>query len=103
MGPSSWFLDEGTLYVTPEYAIQLVRECMMMMFWLSAPFLIAGFVTGIVMSLIQIVTSIQDAAFSTVPRLAVFLVVATISMPWVLQRAMTYATAILGDLSRYAR
>lgn len=89
--------------MTPEYAVQLVRECMMMMFWLSAPFLIAGFVTGIIMSLLQIVTSIQDAAFSTVPRLAVFLVVATISMPWVLQKAMTYATAILGNLSRYAR
>lgn len=89
--------------MTPEYAVQLVRECMMMMFWLSAPFLLAGFVAGIVMSLIQIVTSIQDAAFSTVPRLAVFLLVATISMPWVLQKAMNYATSILGNLSRYAR
>jgi flagellar biosynthetic protein FliQ len=89
--------------MTPEYAVQLMRECMMMMFWLSAPFLLAGFVTGIVMSLIQIVTSIQDAAFSTVPRLAVFLLVATISMPWVLERAMNYATSILGNLSRYAR
>lgn len=89
--------------MTPEYAVQLIRECMMMMFWLSAPFLLAGFVTGIVMSLIQIVTSIQDAAFSTVPRLGVFLLVATISMPWVMQRAMTYATSILGNLSRYAR
>ena len=74
-----------------------------MMFWLSAPFLIAGFVTGIVISLIQIVTSIQDAAFSTVPRLAVFLLVATISMPWVLEKAMSYATSIFGNLSRYAR
>lgn len=89
--------------MTPEFAVQLVRECMLMMFWLSAPFLIAGFVTGIVMSLLQIVTSIQDSAFSTVPRLAVFLLVATFSMPWVLQKAMTYATAILGNLSRYAR
>lgn len=89
--------------MTPEYAVQLVRECMLMMFWISAPFLLAGFVTGIVMSLIQIVTSIQDAAFSTVPRLAVFLLVATISMPWVLQKAMNYAASILGNLSRYAR
>ena len=89
--------------MTPEYAVQLVREAMLMMFWMSAPFLIAGFVTGIVMSLIQIVTSIQDAAFSTVPRLAVFLLVATISMPWVLEKAMSYAISIFGNLSRYAR
>jgi flagellar biosynthesis protein FliQ len=89
--------------MTPEFAIQVVREAMMMMFWLSAPFLIAGFVTGIVISLVQIVTSIQDAAFSTVPRLAIFLLVATISLPWVLQKASNYAASILGDLSRYAQ
>jgi flagellar biosynthetic protein FliQ len=89
--------------MTPEYAVQLVREAMLMMFWMSAPFLIAGFVTGIIMSLIQIVTSIQDAAFSTVPRLAVFLLVATVSMPWVLEKAMGYAISIFGNLSRYAR
>jgi flagellar biosynthesis protein FliQ len=88
--------------MTPEFAIQLVRESLMMMFWLSAPFLIAAFVTGIVISLVQIVTSIQDMAFSTVPRLAVFLLVATLAMPWVLQKAMGYAAAILGNLSRYA-
>lgn len=89
--------------MTPEFAIQTVREAMLMMFWLAAPFLIAGFVTGIVISLVQIVTSIQDAAFSTVPRLAIFLLVATISLPWVLQRAMNYAASILGNLSRYAQ
>jgi flagellar biosynthetic protein FliQ len=89
--------------MTPEFAIQIVRQAMMMMFWLSAPFLIAGFVTGIVISLVQIVTSIQDAAFSTVPRLAIFLLVATVSLPWVLQRATSYAASILGDLSRYAQ
>lgn len=89
--------------MTPEFAVQLVRECMLMMFWLSAPFLIAGFVTGIFMSLLQIVTSIQDSAFSTVPRLAVFLVVAALSLPWVLQKAMGYAAGILGNLSRYAQ
>lgn len=89
--------------MTPEYSVQIVRECMMMMFWLSAPFLIAAFITGIIMSLIQIVTSIQDAAFSTVPRLAIFLLVAIIAMPWVLQKAMGYASGILGNLSRYAR
>ncbi len=89
--------------MTPEFAVQIVREAMMMMFWLSAPFLIAGFVTGVVVSLVQIVTSIQDVAFSTVPRLAIFLLVATIAMPWVLQKASGYAASILGDLSRYAQ
>jgi flagellar biosynthetic protein FliQ len=88
--------------MTPEFAVQLIRDAMIMMFWLSAPFLLIAFATGILISLIQIVTSIQDTAFSTVPRLAVFLLTTIIAMPWVLQKAMTYATSILGNLSRYA-
>jgi flagellar biosynthetic protein FliQ len=83
--------------------VQIVRDALMMAFWLSAPVLLAGFVAGIVMSLLQIVTSIQDTAFSTVPRLAAVLAVLILAMPWMLQKASTYATSILGNLSGYAQ
>ena len=83
--------------------VQIVRDALMMAFWLSAPVLIVGFVAGIVMSLLQIVTSIQDSAFSTVPRLAAVLAALILAMPWMLQKASTYATSILGNLSRYAQ
>ena len=88
--------------MTPEFAVQIVREALLMTFWLAAPILLAGFVAGILLSLIQIVTSIQDTAFSTVPRLTVFLAATIIAMPWMLKKAMAYAISILGHLSRYA-
>ena len=34
--------------MTPEFAIQIVREALMTAFWLSAPLLAVGFVVGIV-------------------------------------------------------
>ena len=83
--------------------VQIVRDALMMAFWLAAPILIVGFVAGIVMSLLQIVTSIQDPAFSTVPRLAAVLAALVLAMPWMLQKASTYAMSILGNLSRYAQ
>ncbi len=89
--------------MTPEYVVQVVREAFMMAFWLSAPILLAGFVAGIVISLVQIVTSIQDAAFSTIPRLAAFLVTFILALPWMLHKITTYTVLILGDLGRYAR
>ena len=36
-------------------------------FWLAAPLLAIGFIAGIVISLVQIATSIQDNAFSSIP------------------------------------
>ena len=55
--------------MTPDSAAQLIRDMFMNAFWLSAPLLAIGFVAGIVVSLVQIVTSIQDTGFNAVPRL----------------------------------
>ena len=60
-------------------------------------------VAGIVMSLLQIVTSIQDTSFSTVPRLLAFLAGIMLLLPWMLMKLMAYTTGILGDLPRFAR
>jgi flagellar biosynthetic protein FliQ len=89
--------------MTPELVIETLRQALMMAFWLAAPLLLVGFAIGIVVSLIQIVTSIQDSGFNTIPRLAAFLAALLASMPWMLKKLCTYTTAILGDLGRYAR
>jgi flagellar biosynthesis protein FliQ len=89
--------------MTPDAVVQIVRQTLMTAFWLAAPLLIVGFIAGIVVSLVQIATSMQDNAFSTVPRLVVFLTAIVILLPWMLERSMTYAVSILGDLGRYAK
>ena len=71
-------------------------------FWLSAPLLAIGLVAGVVVSLLQIVTSIQDTAFSAVPRLLAFLAGIMLLLPWMLMKLMAYTTSVIGDLPRYA-
>jgi flagellar biosynthetic protein FliQ len=89
--------------MTPEFAIQIIREALMTAFWLALPLLAVGFVMGILVSLIQIVTSIQDTAFNAIPRLLVFLGAFMIALPWMLHRMSAYTAGLLGDLSRYGR
>jgi flagellar biosynthetic protein FliQ len=89
--------------MTPDAVVHIVRETLMVTFWLAAPLLAIGFLAGIVVSLVQIATSMQDNAFSTIPRLAAFLVGFLLLLPWMLARLMTYTVALLGDLGRYAR
>lgn len=89
--------------MTPEFAIQILRQALMTAFWLSAPLLGVGFFVGIIVSLIQIVTSIQDPAFNAIPRLLAFLAAIILTLPWMLQQMTTYAVSILGDLSRYGQ
>lgn len=89
--------------MTPELVVQVIRQALMAAFWLSAPLLVVGFIAGLVISLAQIATSMQDNAFSSIPRLAAFLVGLLLLLPWMLSRAMSYTVSLFGDLSRYAR
>jgi len=82
--------------------VGLMHDAFFTTFWLSLPVLAIAFVAGIFISLVQILTSIQDSSFSTVPRLAAFLAAMLLSMPWMLAKLMSYTTALFGNLGRFA-
>jgi flagellar biosynthetic protein FliQ len=82
--------------------VDLMRSVFLTAFWLSLPLLAVGFVVGIVMGLAQIVTSIQDSSFSTVPRLVAFLAALLLAMPWMLAKILAYTTALFGNLGQFA-
>ena len=69
----------------------------------GGPILLVGFVGGILVSLVQILTSMQDPAFNTVPRLFLFLASAMLLMPWMADRLVVYTSQLLGGLERFAR
>ena len=85
--------------MTPEMVVQIMRDALLMAFLLAAPLLAIGFVAGLVISLVQIATSMQDNAFSTIPRLLAFLAGLLFLLPWMLQRTMSYTIFLFGDLS----
>ena len=55
--------------MTPELAVEIFRHALLEVFWLAMPILAIGFVVGIVISLVQVLTSIRDTSFSAVPKL----------------------------------
>jgi flagellar biosynthesis protein FliQ len=89
--------------MTPDSVVEIIRHTLLTAFWLAAPLLAIGFIAGIAVSLVQIATSMQDTAFNTVPRLIAFLAGLLLLLPWMLQKSISFATALFGDLGRYAR
>ena len=89
--------------MTPDSVVELIRQTLMATFWLAAPLLAIAFLASVTISLVQIATSMQDAAFSTIPRLLVFMVSLLLLLPWMIEKTMSYTTALFGDLARYAR
>ena len=88
--------------MTTSQTVDLMRNLFLTTFWLSLPLLAVGFVVGIVMSLFQVLTSIQDASFSAVPRLTAFLAALLFAMPWMLAKLIAYTENLFGNLVRFA-
>ncbi len=87
--------------MTPEAAVQIIREALMAAFQLAVPLLLIGFGVGVVMNLVQVATSLQDPAFTTFPRLAAFLTGFIVLMPWMLKQLVTYTVGIFSSIAKY--
>jgi flagellar biosynthetic protein FliQ len=74
-----------------ESTVLLVREMLLMSLLIVAPILAAGVVVGLVISIIQSVTSIQDQTLTFVPKIAAMTLVAAALMPWIVARLVEFA------------
>lgn len=68
-----------------EVAIDIFKDTIVFALYMVAPFLGAALIIGLITSLIQSVTSIQEATLSFAPKLLVMSVVAIALAPWILK------------------
>ncbi|MFZ4429087.1 MAG: flagellar biosynthetic protein FliQ [Phycisphaerales bacterium] len=78
-----------------DVTIDLVRTALVMSIKIGAPILAAGILVGLVISLLQSITSIQDQTLATVPKIIVMVGAAIAVLPWVVQRLIEYAGELL--------
>jgi flagellar biosynthetic protein FliQ len=80
-----------------DQAVALARQTLEIAAWLSAPILLIAIIVGILTSVVQVMTSIQDMTVGTVPRLAAVGIILVVLMPWFLHRLMTFTLQLLTD------
>ena len=80
-----------------------MQNALTTLMWIVAPMLAVAIVVGVVMSLIQTLTSIQDQTFSFAPRIVAIFVVFLVTFPWVLRVLTTFAASIFGDFTLYIK
>ena len=76
--------------MTPTTVINIGREALEIMLLVSAPLFIAALVTGLLVSVFQAATQINEATLSFVPKLLVIFVTLIIAGPWMLTLITDY-------------
>ncbi len=80
-----------------DQAMDLVRSTLLLALVVSAPMLIIGLVVGIIVSMLQAVTQIQEQTLSFIPKIVAMIGSAILLMPWISHRLIEYSTAIFSN------
>jgi flagellar biosynthetic protein FliQ len=89
--------------MSEEMVMRLSRQTLETVLLVSAPMLGAGLLVGVVVSIVQIVTSIHDTALAFVPRIVVTFVVFLVVFPWMMSTMVSYTHTLLSSFDAYVR
>jgi len=83
--------------------VALLRHTLETALWIGAPLLIAGLAVGLVINVVQVLTSLQDMTVSAVPRLAAVAAAVLLLMPWMVRRVGVFTLQLFSDFRPFVR
>ena len=89
--------------MTGDTAIQLGREALTMVMLVSAPMLGLGLIVGVLVSIFQATTQIQEQTLSFVPKILAIFVAILIFGPWILNMMVDYTRELFINLPQMIR
>jgi len=89
-------MDENVL-------VTLLRETLYLIIEVSAPILIISLVVGLIVSILQTVTSIQEQTLTFVPKLLSIFLVIIFAGNWIITRIAEYAEYLITNFEFYIR
>lgn len=89
--------------MTEELIIQIGQDALKTTMLLCAPLLLVAMVVGVLVSLAQAVTQINEATLSFIPKILAIAVVIVLGAPWMLSLLSNYATEIFTHFGEYIR
>jgi flagellar biosynthetic protein FliQ len=84
--------------VNSDTVTHLSTQAMMLTLKISAPFLLAGLAVGLIISIFQAATNIQEQTLSFIPKIVVTGVVVLIGGPWMLDQIVSYTQALFTSI-----
>lgn len=86
--------------MTETEAITLLRDALWLIVKLSSPMLILGMLIGLLVSIIQTTTSIQEQTLTFVPKLITTFLALVVFSSWLIQTMLDYTKEIFSVISK---
>jgi flagellar biosynthesis protein FliQ len=88
--------------MTPELVVEIGRDALWVMLTTSAPMLLTGMLVGLLISIVQAATQVNEMTMTFVPKIVAVLVVAVVFLPWIIASLVRFTTEIFTRISTVA-
>jgi len=84
--------------MTPDTVVAIVRQALEVAMLAAGPMLLASLLTGLLISVFQAATQINEMTLSFIPKILVMFIVLVVTGPWTLQLLVDYITRLIGSI-----
>ena len=89
--------------MTPEFVIVFAKQAIVLTIYLSMPMLGLGLIAGLIISIFQAVTQVQEMTLTFVPKIIAVFLGLLFAAPWMLDEIMMFTTNIFENIPIYIR
>lgn len=82
-----------------DLAIQVIRNAVFLGLAVAAPMLLTALLVGVLVSLVQAVTQIQEQTLTFIPKLLLVAFVFIVSLPWIVSKLVEYLIGTIRSLT----
>jgi flagellar biosynthetic protein FliQ len=85
--------------MTPEFVVDMGRQAVETVLMLSAPMLLAGLGVGLLVSIFQAATQINEQTMTFIPKIVAILVTLLIFAPWMMKIMLAFTSGIFQQIA----
>jgi flagellar biosynthetic protein FliQ len=89
--------------MTPEFVITFAKEAITLTILVSMPMLGLGLAVGLIISIFQAATSIQEMTLTFIPKILAVLLGLLFFAPWMLEKLTSFTERIIVNIPMYIR
>ena len=89
--------------MTVDFVVGIMAETIRVALMVAAPVLLVGLVVGVVISLFQAVTQVQEMTLVFVPKIVACLIVLVAALPWMVNLLVSFTHNLFTNIPNYIR
>lgn len=87
--------------MTIEFVVDICRKSVQTALLMAAPMLLAGMIIGLIVSIFQAATQINEQTLTFIPKIVAVFITLLLMTPWLIQTMTSFATAIFTSIAGF--